>query len=425
MAIVNRSRVIQRRLTGRFGLLASIILFLLCVGMAYFFSSIPPAYHGTLFVQNHQTNQNQQNTVHDHHDVVLSSNSKFIYKPHNDLKLEPTSCSDILHKYRSGQIQQTNQASAAYPIDKSYVTRSNTEFSFQISVHAKEIDSIRHDIFETGDYYEDIMTNVIADIIGNPKNKHPIMLDVGANIGWFSLLAASHGAEVFAFEPNVINMVRFCESQILNGWSLVAENQESSNRIHSYLKGVGREHGSTLSMYTPDPNNPGSHTFIKDLAKDDLTKINGAGNLKKLDGGALPIVTLDALAKDQGWLAKNSSMKVVLMKMDIEGMEHIALSGSEELLKSNIIENILMEFNADSRKTIWVSLMSSLLDSGYMLYKVGDHRGPTEPYQSYSDNAEDVIEDIIRNDFGKGSNVNAWFKLKSELTLEQKSFFGT
>ena len=392
MAVFKPSRGTQRRLNVRLGL--SFLLLLLCA---------------VVFLQNQSQ---QQNNVR----AVLSSNNKFVYKQHNDRKLEPINCSDLLGKYRSGQIEQTNQASATYPIDKSYVTRSNTEFSFQISVHAKEIDSMRHDIFKTGDYYEDIMTNVIADIIDKSKSKHPIMLDVGANVGWFSLLAASHGAEVFAFEPNVINMVRFCESQIINGWSLVGENQESSNRIHSYLKGVGREHGTSLNMYAPDIKNPGSHTFIEDLANDHFTKRNAVGNLKKLDGGALPIVTLDALAKDQGWLAKNSSIKVVLMKMDIEGMEHVALSGSKELLQSNIIENILMEFNADSQRTVWISLMSSLLDSGYKLYKVGDHRGPTKPYQSNSGSAEDVIDDITRK-FGLegGSNVNAWFKLKSEV----------
>jgi FkbM family methyltransferase len=343
---------------------------------------------------------------------TTSMNSNFIYKPHTDDKLEPTNCSQLLNKYRSGQIQQTNQASASYPIDKSYVTRSNTENAFQISVHAPNIDSMRHDIFKSGIYYENIMSNVIADMFSQAnKDKPKVMLDVGANVGWFSLLAASHGAEVFSFEPNVINMVRFCESQMLNGWSL-AENVERNNRIHSYMKGVGSQHGQSLNMYAPDPNNPGSHTFNQELAKDHFTKRKAEGDLQKLDGGELPIIALDALARDQGWLSEGSNVKIVLMKMDIEGMEPVALEGTKELLRANIIENILMEFNSDSPRADWVSLISTLFDCGYKLYKIGDHTGPNELFQLTSNDPKVVLDDFKKRHYS-ASNMNAWFKVKS------------
>ncbi|KAL7450250.1 hypothetical protein ACHAWC_002196, partial [Mediolabrus comicus] len=194
------------------------------------------------------------------------------------------------------------------------------------------------------------MTDVISSIIEESaeySDAAPVMLDVGTNVGWFSLLAASYGAEVFAFEPNVINMVRFCESQLLNGWSL-AQNLESYNRIHSYLKGVGLHHGERLPMFTPDLNNPGAHTFNIQTAKGQFAKRSGFvssfwgaaasfdkdnGQLQQLEGGELTIVTLDALAKDQGWLSgsRDKGMKIALMKMDIEGAEHAALGGSKKL----------------------------------------------------------------------------------------------
>lgn len=338
------------------------------------------------------------------------------YKSHSDAKLEPTDCSQLLQKYRSGEIPQTNQASSYYPIDKSYITRSNTQHAFHVSVHSEKIDGMRYGIFNSGDYYEKIMSNVIADIFSQATpDKNAIMLDIGANIGWFSLLAASHGAEVYAFEPNVINMVRFCESQLLNGWSL-AQNLESNNRIHSYLKGVGSEHGKSLSMYKPDPSNPGSFTFNQDLAKDHFAKRKVEGQLQKLDGGELPIVTLDALARDQGWLSdKGGRTKIALMKMDVEGMEHVALEGAKKLLSANIIENILMEFNADSPKADLVSLIATMFSCGYKLYKIGGHQGPNVDFKLTSEDPEMVIGDILNRKFGtKGENVNGWFKVKAK-----------
>ena len=341
----------------------------------------------------------------------------FIYTPHTDPKLEPTNCSNLLDKYRIGQISQTNQASKSYPIDKSYVTRSNTQYAFQVSVHDEKVDGMRYAIFNSGDYYETVMSDVIADIFNkaDANTQQPVMLDVGANVGWFALLAASHGAEVFAFEPNVINIVRFCESQLLNGWSL-AQNVEGNNRIHTYMAGVGNQHGQSLSMYKPDPNNPGSFTFNQELAKDHFAKRKAGGELEQLDGGALPIVTLDALAKDQGWLSDESSkVKIDLMKIDVEGMEHIALEGAKELLQSNIIENILMEINADASRSDLVAQVRTLFECGYRLYKIGGHLGPNKEFNLSIDDPEVVIDDIKNRDFGiAGSNANVWFKVKTK-----------
>lgn len=337
----------------------------------------------------------------------------FIYKQHSDTELEPTHCANLLQQHRAGEIDQTKSSSHS----KSYVSRSNTKNIFQIAVHSESVDGTRFSIFKSGLYYENIMTDVISSII-EESAKHgdadPVMLDVGANVGWFSLLAASYGAEVFAFEPNVINMVRFCESQLLNGWSL-AQNLESYNRIHSYLKGVGLHHGERLSMFTPDPNNPGAHTFNIQTAKGQFAKRDkNNGQLQQLEGGELPIVTLDALAKDQGWLSgsRDKRMKITLMKMDIEGAEYAALGGSKKLLCAHIIENILIEFNADLSRAEWISQLKILFDCGYEVYKFGGHTGPNKDLTLSLEDPEVVVDHMRNFNYGvKDSNVNVWLKV--------------
>jgi len=37
--------------------------------------------------------------------------------------------------------------------------------------------------------------------VAKAANRRPIFMDIGANIGYFSALAAAHNAHVYAFEP--------------------------------------------------------------------------------------------------------------------------------------------------------------------------------------------------------------------------------
>jgi hypothetical protein len=166
-------------------------------------------------------------------------------------------------------------------------------------------------------------------------------------------------------------------------------------------------------MYTPDPNNPGSHTFNKDLAEEHFLRRKSDGDLQKLDGGKLPIITLDALAQDQGWLSNQNEVKITLMKMDIEGLEPVALAGSKKLLRAKIIENVLMEFNGDLPNSDWISLVKTLFDCGYKLYKIGDHRGPNLTFQKTSEDPESVVDNIKKSLPSQVVNANVWFRIES------------
>lgn len=320
--------------------------------------------------------------------------STFIYKHHSDPLLEPNDCSELLQQHRSGDIEQTKESTENYPIGKSYVVRTDTEYPFHASVHDGKVDTIRVDVFKYGQYYERVMSGIVAELYNEAlqvkKQQQPIMLDVGANIGWFSLLAASHGAEVFAFEPNVINMVRFCESQKLNDWS--------GTRIHSYLKGIGNKHGEQLKMYKVDANNPGSFTFSQEA------------KFEEVEGGVLPLVTLDALAKDQGWLEDDSDIEIALMKIDVERVEHLALQGAQQLLKSNIIQNILMELKSDTPPSDLEAIATSLISSGYELYKVGSWSGPDKEVETTYTDPKVLAGDISSKKFGS----NAWFRIREQ-----------
>ncbi|KAL7429212.1 hypothetical protein ACHAXH_001480 [Discostella pseudostelligera] len=259
------------------------------------------------------------------------------------------------------------------------------------------IDRVRTAIFKKGDYYEKRMTQAMQSILrdeseqepGEKQKVRPIMLDVGGNVGWFSMLSAAHGAEVYVFEPNVVNMIRLCESAVLNGWSL------SSN------PGVSNNHGEEHQMYKVHEHNPGSFTFSE----------KAAGNAE-VPGGLLQLVTLDALAQEQNWLGADDDTRIAILKIDVEGLELKVFQGAKELLKSGTVKNIFMEWKKGEKKeesTEWEEILSLLLDAGYELYKIGNIPGP---------------KDIVTKSFGSGKelmvyltstmpipNANLWIRL--------------
>ena len=291
---------------------------------------------------------------------------------------------------------------------------TTTSNSFYAASNDKSIDHARAQLFRDGEYYESVMTSVFQSILMEEQKKHegetdrkkrPIMLDVGGNIGWFSLLAAAHGAEVFAFEPNVVNMVRFCESQILNHWAVPPTDSNrgaADNRIHVFLKGVSNEHGTSQKIYKMDARNPGSFTFSQELVN--------VQRAPEVEGGALPLVTLDALAEDQGWLQDDDDISIAILKVDVEGLELKVLQGAKELLKTKKIKNIFLELKSDHNPQDLEEMFAILFDSGYELYKFGNYRGPNTAITKNYEDGKDLAKDVVARMFGE--HANAWIRLK-------------
>jgi FkbM family methyltransferase len=79
---------------------------------------------------------------------------------------------------------------------------------FDINIHPPG-EHISDFIREHG-FWEPYGTEILLELIRmNPKH---IFVDIGANIGWYSLVAASEGMKVVAFEPIIDNFLLFQKS---------------------------------------------------------------------------------------------------------------------------------------------------------------------------------------------------------------------
>lgn len=126
------------------------------------------------------------------------------------------------------------------------------------------------------------------------------VLDIGANIGFYSCLAASRGKHVIAFEPSRRNL----DFLYRNLW----ENRLT--RVEVLPIGLGKECGLNR-MY----GFGGISSFVAGWAQAETSKYSLA-----------PIGTLDAVA------ARRFQGKKLLIKMDVEGFELDVLAGAAETL---------------------------------------------------------------------------------------------
>ena len=302
--------------------------------------------------------------------------------------LNPLNCLELTESSRKKEIPQLTDHTDELPYHKSYLRVTNTTIPFYLSTNDAKVDYMRVGIFDTGNYYEFRQSEGMQDILkyenermssADKQHKRPIMIDVGGNVGWFSMLSAAHGAEVYVFEPNVVNMVRLCESAVLNGWS--SSSNPVYNQLHPFMKGVSNNHGEALKMHKPDPRNPGSFTFAE----------KGA-NEEEVAGGLLKLVTLDALARSQNWLDEDDNSRIAILKIDVEGLELKVYAGAKELLKSRKVKNIFMEWGVETNELEeWKGVFSSLIDLGYELFKIGTWAGPDNIVEDKFENGNELV----------------------------------
>lgn len=204
-----------------------------------------------------------------------------------------------------------------------------TDPPFWIALHNPSFDKMRWvSIKQTGEYYEKGVTSMFHKILSTydltkEQPIAPLVIDIGMNIGWFSLYSRAHGHDVAAFEPNPVMFLRMCESLSYNQWE--SDDRDSGNSVSLWKYGLGAQKGSfNLTL----GNNPGGSSFFE-------------GRLAKKFRKTIPVevVTLDGVAIKQGWLDR----KVSLMKVDVEGFEPYVFEGGKRLLREGRVENIFME----------------------------------------------------------------------------------
>jgi len=177
--------------------------------------------------------------------------------------------------------------------------------------------------------------------------KGDVVVDLGASIGYFTLLAArlvGKEGKVYAFEPEPRNFLLLCKNIALNGY----------DNIVAIRKAVSDREG-----------------FAKLFLSDDY----GSHSLYKFDNAKTPIitetVTLDNFFRKEGY-------HVDIIKIDVEGAEMVAFLGMEKLIRENKKLKIFVEFSPYRIREAGYSpeeFLSKITEYGFKIYLIDELSG--------------------------------------------------
>lgn len=171
------------------------------------------------------------------------------------------------------------------------------------------------------------------------------VVDLGAHIGYFTLLAAhavKPNGRVYAFEPVPSTYELLVKNISINGCgnTVVAVPYAVSSKLGRVKIFLVKGSSVSAALYTH--NQEGCCMEVR-------------------------AITLDEFFKDEGW------PQVDLIKMDIEGAEKVALEGMKRLNEKNPKLKLILEFNLHRLEQASVSpseLIQLLLDYGYCKFRV-------------------------------------------------------
>lgn len=291
------------------------------------------------------------------------------------------SCTDVHSRVERGEWEDPNQGYV-------YARRLVSDPPFMVAVHQDSYDHMRwKSIYLRGAYYETQVHQRFVHILKDKPSS--LVIDVGMNIGYYSLLSAQLGHSVVGFEINPANLMRMCESLDLNhNFNTLA----SSSPVAMVRRGVSDVDGQVLHLVVP--KNPGEAT----LESTSSTEINAH---------SVSTITLDTFATEQKWFdaagATSSKPKIRLLKIDVEGHEPEIIFGAEKLLKSGLVQNILTEYR-DYASPKTRKAFDILLAAGYTVV----HEGVLLTRQESETFYDDLLHNRVRTK--EYDNVRKKFK---------------
>lgn len=212
----------------------------------------------------------------------------------------------------------------------------------------------------------------ISEIVRTYLRPGDVFLDLGANIGYYSLLASTitgKSGKVISFEPSMENYTRLKRNMRLNN----AEN------ISIHKLGVGNKNVQLEIFFSEE--NPWSTSFI--------SSHNNMGDNKE----KVQIVVLDDFLKWQ---------KIDFIKMDIEWYEYNALLWMKELLRENTTIKMIFEFSpclyklfVTDYRSYSKDLLQLLADMWFSLYNITDWLSEIMDIDAFVEKVQDIQTDIL------------------------------
>ena len=198
--------------------------------------------------------------------------------------------------------------------------------------------------------YEKNETNFVKDSV----NKGDIVIDIGANIGYYTLMFAKlvgDTGKIYAFEPDPKNFSILEKNIQVNGYNnIILEKKAVSNKLGKSTLYMS-ENSAGSSMHKP--NNVVDQIYVDLITLDNYFEVN--------------TITPD------------------FIKIDIEGYELNALKGMESILQSSDKTKIMIEYNPLTKKEFNSDPMDNLTFLSELGFKFKDLNSSVQTFLTFED----------------------------------------
>ncbi|WP_158288315.1 FkbM family methyltransferase [Mucilaginibacter psychrotolerans] len=198
--------------------------------------------------------------------------------------------------------------------------------------------------FSSGDYYEKNVIYFLDEVV---KSYHqPVLIDVGANCGYFSTRYAAQCKNVFSFEP------------VKGTFSLLKRNFKRNGIRNAVPFNLGLSNAPgqlSINIYNSSGNNS---IFERKIPKEH--------SLKKIGVELIKLDTLDNL------IEKGVVSSPNIIKIDVEGAELLVLGGAAKTILKHR-PTILMEYSENTSNDAGYAkeeLLSVLMLDDYSIFGI-------------------------------------------------------
>ena len=166
---------------------------------------------------------------------------------------------------------------------------------------------------------EGIFGKLDTEIIKRSINEGDIVVDLGANIGYYTLIAAKlvgNKGKVFSFEPEPKNFEILKKNVEINGYQNVILEQKAVSDVNE-----------KTNLY--------------------LSQGIGTHSLKPNQNTTMKTIPIESIRLDDYFKNLNLTNKINFVKIDVEGAEFNVLSGMDNILKQSKNLKLFTEFASD------------------------------------------------------------------------------
>jgi FkbM family methyltransferase len=214
---------------------------------------------------------------------------------------------------------------------------------------------INNKVWDNGSFYLDIEATIAKEVFKLCASTEQVILDVGANSGYFTLLGLASGCKTVTFEPlehfvDIINL-----STELNGFS---------DRMQIFNKVVSDSEKTKFNGWNALPL---GESFSEKSSKNHAEAArNSDVNMKETNS-----ITLDSVFQGDA----------LYLKIDVEGHEPNVFKAATKLLEDSVVSYILFEMTYylhSWKDEAYLEVLVSLVSKGFRLFDIERHNPFTE-----------------------------------------------